>query len=52
MKYWTLALLVAVFVGYEFSIMYVPDGLERPFFFKTKFLALKMCGILVKKFKI
>ena len=45
-----LALFIGILIGYELSVMYIPDDFERPIYFKVKYLAVKFAGLLVCTF--
>jgi hypothetical protein len=45
-----LLIAVAVILGLEMSKIYIPDGFERPYFYKCKVTMIKLSGLLVMIF--
>ncbi|CAF0732032.1 unnamed protein product [Brachionus calyciflorus] len=43
-----LVILIGIYISYDFNLTHIPQGLERPFFFRVKFYAIKTAGILSK----
>ena len=42
-----LVITFSLLAGLQISKIYVPDGFERPFFFKIKYISMEVLGYIV-----
>ncbi len=43
------SILIAIFIGIHYSNLYIPDGYERPHFYKVQYTFIKIFTFIVSK---